>query len=121
VLSDGSGVVEHGTSRSGRWLRARRTRIALIIAAVEAILVAVFHNISQWTVIGIAVVAVALYMFAGRDSRSDAFRQSTWIFAISQLLAVLAALFAFIVFWSAIVLVVVFAVLALFVIVTDRR
>jgi hypothetical protein len=116
-----AGVVEHGTSRYGRWLRARRLRIALWIAAVEAILVAVFHDVSRWTVIGLAVVAVGIYVAAGRDSRHDTVRQTTWIFATSQLLAVIAAIVAFIVFWTAIILVVVFALLALFFVFTDRR
>jgi len=116
-----SGVIEHGTSRSGRWLRARRFRIALIIAAAEAIIVAVFHDVSRWTVIGIAVLAVVLYVFAGRDSKHDTFRQATWIFAVSQLLAVVAAVFAFVVFWAALLAVGVFAIVALIVIFSDRK
>ena len=114
-------VIDHGTSRSGRWLRARRTRFALWIAVLEAIIVAVAHDVSRWTVIVLAIVSVALYMFAGRESRSDAFRQVTWILAVSQLLAVLAAIFAFIVFWAAIIAVVIFAAVALFFVFTDRR
>jgi cytochrome b561 len=115
------GVVEHGTSRAGRWLRARRNRIALSIAAVEAIIVAVFHDVSRWTVIGLAVVAVAVYIAAGRESRHDTLRQTSWIFATSQLLAVVAAILAFIVFWTAIVFVVIFALVALFFVFSDRR
>jgi cytochrome b561 len=114
-------AIEHGTSRTGRWLRARRVRIALIIAAVEAIIVAFFHDVSRWTVIAVAIVATVLYWYAGRNSRSDGFRQVTWILAVSQLLAVLAALLAFIVFWTAIILVAIFAVVALFFVFTDRR
>jgi hypothetical protein len=113
-------MIEHGTSRTGRWLRTRRTRFALTIAAVEAIVVAVFHDASRWTVIGLAIVALAIYVAAGRTSRSDAFRQITWIFAASQLLAVIAAILAIIVFWMAIVAVVVFALIALFFIFSDR-
>ena len=37
--------MEHGTSRTERWLRARRVRIALWIAVIEGILVVV-HVIS---------------------------------------------------------------------------
>ncbi len=116
-----SGVVQHGSSRTGRWLRARRTRIALWIAAVEAIIVAVFHDVSRWTVIGIAVIAVATWLLAGRGSRHDTFRQGSWIFAVSQLLAVIAAIFAFVFFWIAIVLMAVFAVIAVFFVFADRR
>ena len=108
-------------SRTGRWLRERRTRIALWIAAVEAILVAIFHDVSRFTVFGLAIVAVLTYLYGGRRTRSDTFRQTSWIFAISQLLAALAAIFAFIVFWSAIVLMAIFAIGALFYVFTDRR
>jgi cytochrome b561 len=108
-------------SRTGRWLHERRTRIALWVAAIEAILVAVFHDVSRFTVIALAIVAVVTYFYAGRRTRSDTFHQTSWIFAISQLLAALAAIFAFIVFWSAIILVAIFAVVALFYVFTDRR
>jgi hypothetical protein len=120
-LLGNASVVEHGTSRSGRWLRARRTRIALWIAVAEAVVVAVFHGASRWTIIGLATVAVGVYVAAGRDSRHDTIRQVSWIFAASQLLAVLAAIFAFVVFWTAIVFVVLFALVALFFVFTDRR
>jgi hypothetical protein len=121
VLGEGSHAIEHGTSRSGRWLRARRTRFALWVAAAEAIVVAVSPDVSKWTVFVLAILAVALYLFAGRASSSDAFRQGSWIFAVSQLLAALAAILAFILFWTAIIAVIVFALVALFIVFTDRR
>jgi len=121
MVSESPQVIEHGTSRSGRWLHARRTRIALWTAAVEAIMVAVFHDVSRFTVVGLALVAVLLYWFGGRESRSDTFHQASWIFAVSQLLAVIAAILAFIVFWTAIIAVCIFALVALFFVFTDRR
>lgn len=120
MLSDSHSVVAT-PSRSGRWLRERRTRIALWIAAIEAILVAIFHDVSRFSVFALAIVAVLTYFYAGRRTRSDTFHQTSWIFAISQLLAALAAIFAFIVFWSAIVLMAIFAIGALFYVFTDRR
>jgi hypothetical protein len=121
MVSETSHVVEHGTSKSGRWLRARRFRIALVVAAFEAILVAVFNDASRWTVVGIAVAAVLLYWYTGRNSRSDTYRQVTWIVAVSQLAAVLAVVLAVLLLWTAILAAVVFAGIALFIIVTDRR
>jgi hypothetical protein len=118
---DSSHAIEQGSSRPGRWLRARRTRISLWIAAAEAIVVAVFHDVSRITVIVLAAVAVALYWYGGRRTRSDTFHQTSWIFAVSQLLAVVAAILAFIVFWTAIVFVCIFALIALFFVFTDRR
>jgi hypothetical protein len=108
-------------SRTGRWLHERRVRIALWTAAIEAILVAIFHDVSRFTVFALAIAAVIAYFYAGRGTRSDTLHQSTWILAVSQLLAALAAIFAFIVFWSAIVLMAIFAIVALFYVFTDRR
>jgi hypothetical protein len=121
MLSGSAAAIEHGTSRTGRWLRVRRNRFALVIALVEAVVVVLFHDVSRWTVIGLGIVAFALYWFAGRASRSDTFRQVSWIFAASQLLAVLAAILAFILFWTAILAACVFAAIALFFVFTDRR
>jgi hypothetical protein len=121
MLTDTPHVIEHGTSRLGRWLRGRRNRIALSIALVESIIVVVFHDVSRFTVIGLGALAFILYWFAGRTSRSDAFRQASWIFAASQLLAVLAAVLAFILLWTAILAACVFAAIALFFVLSDRR
>lgn len=120
MLSESHNAISE-PSRAGRWLRERRTRIALWIAAIEAVLVAIFHDVSRFTVFALAIVAVLTYVYAGRKTRSDAFHQTSWIFAISQLLAALAAVFAFIIFWSAIIFVAIFAVIALFYVFTDRR
>ena len=118
---DSSHAIERGSSRSGRWLRDRRTRISLWIAAIEAILVAVFHSVSWIPVAILAISAVAVYWYSGRNTRSDTFHQASWIFAVSQLLAVVAAILAFVVFWTAIVFVCLFALVALFFVFTDRR
>jgi len=120
-VMDSSHAIEHGTSKTGRWLRSRRIRIALWIAAAEAIVVAVFHDVSRFTVIAVAAVSVLVYWYGGRKTRSDTFHQGSWIFAVSQLLAVVAAILAFVVFWTAIVFVCIFALVALFFVFTDRR
>jgi hypothetical protein len=121
MVSGSATAIEHGTSRTGRWLRARRNRFALTIALVESIVVVIFHDVSRWTVIALGIVAFAIYWFAGRASQSDTFRQTSWILAASQLLAVLAAVLAFILLWTAILAAVVFAAIALFFVFTDRR
>jgi hypothetical protein len=82
-MSEGQ-VIEHGSTPSSNWLRGRRTRITLWIAAVEGLLV-LLHVIQWWEVLVLAVVAGSLWCFAGRSSRSHVFRQATWIFFASQL------------------------------------
>jgi hypothetical protein len=121
VTELGARPIEHGSSRAGRWLHERRFRIALWTAAIEALAVAIHPGVTKWTVIALAVAAVTLYVFAGRDSRSDTLHHLSWIAAVSQTLAVLAALLAFILFWTALVLVVIFAAVALLILFTDRK
>jgi hypothetical protein len=84
----GGEIVEHESSRPGRWLQERRVRIALWIAVVEGLLVAV-HVINRWVAIIIAAAAVLVYFFAGRESRSHVARQVSWILATSQAAVVL--------------------------------
>src|SRR5919202_4358417 len=106
-------VIEHGGSRGGRWLRERRWRFALWIAALEGIVVAVAPHITRWTVIAIAAVALAFYVLVGRELKSDLARHAAWVVAASQLLAVLVAIFAFVLFWLAIAAIAIFPAVAL--------
>src|ERR1051325_7703634 len=120
MLSESSPAIEHGTSRPGRWLEAHRIRIAAWIAAAEALIVLFSHDVTKWTVIVLAVVGVVAW-FGGRDSGSHLVRQVLWIFAASQLLAVIAVILAWIVKWAIILAIVAFAVLGLVYLFTDRR
>lgn len=81
----GTTAIEHGSSRSGRWLRERRVRLTLWIAAVEGLLY-LFHALHWWAAVSVAVIAVGLWWFVGRSSRSDVVRNVLWVFAASQLL-----------------------------------
>jgi hypothetical protein len=105
-------VVEHGTTRAGRWLRARAYRIALWIAVVEGLLV-VLHAISWWAAIAVAIVFVAFHFSVGHRLRFDAARQASWIAAVSQALVALVPLLVFVVGTLALVAVGILAVLAL--------
>jgi hypothetical protein len=113
-------TIEPGSSRSGRWLEARRTRIALWIAVLEALIVLFSHDVTKWTVIALAVVALVLWAL-GRNSRSQTLRELLWIFAASQLTAALASILGFIVKWALITAIVVGAVLGLIYLFLDRR
>ena len=115
-----SGTIEHRSSRTGRWLRARRIRIALWIAVLEGIVVALAHDVSRWTVIAIAIPLLALYIVWGRNARSDTVRQLGWIAGASQALAVVVVIMAFILSWLALVLAGVFAAVALLFLFSDR-
>ncbi len=112
-------VLDHGSSRSGRWLRQRRIKIAFWIAVVEGILVA-FKFVSWWVAIPIAAVSIAFYLYAGRDLRSDAGRQIAWIAAASQALVALVPVLVVVVGTLAVIFVAVLAVVALVVLFTER-
>jgi hypothetical protein len=120
VLSDSPHAVDRGSSRAGIWLHERRTRLALWIAAAESLVVLFSHDLTKWTVIALGVIAVLTYL-GGRESRSQIVRQILWIFAASQLLAVIGVILAWIVKWAVIMAVVIFAVLGLVYLFVDRR
>ncbi|HYT52863.1 MAG TPA: hypothetical protein VEL10_11730 [Gaiellaceae bacterium] len=109
----GSGpALEHGSSRTGRWLRARRIRIAFWIAVAEGILI-VFHAISWWVAVGIALLVVVGWFSLAHRLRSDTARQAGWIAAVSQALVALVPVFVLIVGTLALILVGILAVVAL--------
>jgi hypothetical protein len=113
-------VIEHQSSRTGRWLRARRVRISLWIAVVEGLVVAFEKDFSRWTVIVVALPLLALYLLWGRNATSDTLRQISWIAAASQALAVVVVVLSFIIAWLALVIAGIFAAIALLFLLVDR-
>jgi hypothetical protein len=120
VLSDSPHAIEHGSSRAGRWLEQRRYRLSFWIAGLESLVVLFSHDVTKWTVIVLAIVGVIAWL-GGRDTRSHVVREVLWIFAASQLLAVVAVILAWIVKWAIILAIVVFAVVGLGYLFLDRR
>ena len=113
-------LIEHGTSRTGRWLRERRLRIALWIAVVEGILI-VFHAISVPIAIVIGIAVIVLYFTVGDRLTFDIAGQIAWIAAVSQVLVMLVPIFL-IVLWSiALLVVAILAVVALVLLFSRRR
>jgi len=110
-LGSGS-VIEHGSSRTGRWLRGRRIRIAFWIAAIDGLLVVV-HAISWWAAIAIAILVVVSWFSFGHRLRSDTARQVGWIAAVSQSLVALVPILVIIVGTLALIVVGLLAVVAL--------
>lgn len=114
-------MIEAGTTRMGRWLRARRLRLALWVAVIEGLLVALTPDLTRWTVLVIAAIVLAFYIVAGRSMSWDVARQLSWIAAASQALAILVVILAFVVWVSAIVLVAIFAIIALVYLFSDYK
>jgi hypothetical protein len=116
----GGGAIEHGTTKTGRWLQARRFRIVLWIAVIEGIIVAVSPNLTKWTVIAIAIPILALYVFWGRSASSHTVRQIAWIGGASQALAVVVVILGVLLSWLPLVLAAIFAAIALFFLFSER-
>jgi hypothetical protein len=118
VLEESSSPpAQHGP---GGWLRARRHRLALWIAAGEGVIVAVSADLTKWTVVALAAVSALAWWF-GRNSRSHGMRQGLWIFVVSQLIAVVLVLFAVFFKWLLILGLIACAVIALAFLWFDRR
>ena len=113
-------IVEHGTSAAGRWLRMWRLRLALAVAIAEAVLV-VAGVVPRLVALAVAVGAIAFYLSAGRNLRSDAARQASWIAAASQALVALVPVLVIVVGGLALVAVAILAVVALVILFSDRR
>ena len=113
-------VIEHGSNRVGRWLRENRLAFAIVVALVEGILV-LLGEIPWWSVVLVAIVAVALYVWGGRKAGREEVREVSWIFAVSQVAVVLVPALAFGVVVFAVIALVLAAVVALVVLLRDRR
>jgi len=106
-------ALEHGSSRSGRWLREHRLRVTLWIAAIEGLLYLV-HVLHWWEAVVLAAIGVGIWWTGGRNSRLDFFRQASWVFAASQLLVLCVPIAWQIFKWIAIGVVSILAVIGLF-------
>lgn len=115
-----SSVLEHRESRLGRWFRARRLRLALLIGAVETLVIGVTDATWRWALV-IAAAVFLFYWFVGRKTKYDSVHQISWTAAASQLMPVLVPVIAAIVGFFVIVAVVILAVAMIALLYLDRR
>jgi uncharacterized membrane protein YphA (DoxX/SURF4 family) len=116
-----SRALEHGTSRSGRWLRLRRLPLALWIAVAEGILL-IAGAVPRAPALALAAVLIAAHLFVGRRASSYALRQASWIAATSQALVLLIPVLLLLVLGAvALSVVAILALLALVVLLASRR
>jgi hypothetical protein len=107
-------------SENGRWLYARRLKIALAIAVVEGIFVAFSSSFSHWTVIIISIPIIAFHIFAGRTLDSDVGRQLSWIAAASQTFTVIICVIAELIGKTSLIAVGIFAAMAVILLVGEK-
>ena len=113
-------ALEHGGTRSSRWLRRYRTRIAFWVAVIEGILL-VFGAISRWGALLVAVLIIVGYFAFAVRFRSLLARDIAWIAAVSQALVALVPVLVIVVGTVALVAVGILAIVALVVLFGDRR
>ncbi len=120
MLERGTLVIEHGTSRTERWLRERRLRVALWIAVTEGILI-VLGVISVPIAVVVALAVLVLYFSVGSRLASGTASQIGWIAAVSQALVMLIPVLLIIVGTVALIIVGMLAVVALVLLFSRRR
>ena len=113
-------VLEHGTSRSGRWLRENRVRLAIAIAIAEGLLVA-FGVIDGLLALLVALLLLLFYFAYGRKLRWDWAREASWVAATSQAFVALVPVLVIVIGTLALIGVAVIAVVALVLLFADRR
>jgi hypothetical protein len=101
-------------------LRENRLKVALGIAIAECLFVALEEDFSRVTVIVIAIPVVLFWLLAGRTLDSELGREISWIAAMSQALAVVAAIIAILVPAIALVLAGILAAAAVYLLYHER-
>lgn len=113
-----------GSRRPTGWLHRHRFRIVLWVAVIEGIVVAVTHGLHIATIIVLGVTAFAclmLHRFMENRTHSPFLHQLTWLLAASQLGATILVAAGLILFNALIILLVIFALVALGLLLLDHR
>ena len=109
--------------RTTTWLHQRRYQIVLWVAVVEGIIAGVTHGLHVWTIVILGVFAFAslmLYGLARDKTRSPFLQQIAWLLAASQLGATIVVAAGYILLGALIVLIVIFALVALGLLLLER-
>ena len=113
-------VLEHGTTRTGRWLHRNRTTIAVGIAVAEAVLL-VLGAIHRPAALAVALLVIVGYFWLARRLQSPLLRDVAWIAAVSQAFVALVPVLLFVVTAVAVVAIAIVAIVALVVLFSRRR
>jgi hypothetical protein len=118
-----SHAVERPEKQDG-WFHRHRFRIVLWIAVAEGLVAWATHGLHIGTIIVLGVIAVAclmLYRYTTERTSSAFLHQATWLLAASQLGATILVAAGYILIGALIVLLVIFALVALGLLLLDRR
>ena len=126
MVSDGSQVIE-GTPQEpeqGSWFHRHRVRIVIWVAVIEGLAIWATHGLHITTIIVCGVIAFAflmLYRFTSDRTQSTLLRDITWFLAASQLGATVLVAAGVILIPALVILVVIFALVALGLLLLDRK
>ena len=123
MLTGSSQAVEGSRGPTG-WLHRHRFRIVLWVAVAEGIVVWATHGFHIATIIVLAAIAFAclmLYRFTTERTQSSFLHQLVWLLAASQLGATILVAAGYILIGALIVLLVIFALVALGLLLLDHR
>jgi hypothetical protein len=105
-------------------LHRHRYRIVLWVAVIEALLAWATHGLHVWTIVVLGLIACAsllLYNTTRERTSSPLLHQLAWLLAASQLGATIAVAAGYIVWGALVVIIVIFALIALGLLLLERR
>lgn len=113
-----------GSEKQAGWFHRHRFRVVLWVAVVEGLIAWATHGLHIGTIIVLGVIAVAcllLYRYTAERTKSPILHEVTWFLAASQLGATILVAAGVILLNALIILLVIFALVALGLLLLDRR
>lgn len=126
MVSDGSHAIEGSPEQPEQrgWYHRHRFRIVIWIAVLEGIFIWLSHGLHITTIFVVGVIALAffmLYRFTRERTQSSLLNEVTWFLAASQLGATILVLAGKVLIGAFYILLVIFALVALGLLLLDRR
>jgi hypothetical protein len=125
MVGDTSQVIEGTSGKPEKsWYHRHRVRIVIWIAVLEGIFIWLTHGLHVTTILVVGVIALAffmLYRFTKERTESSLLNEVTWFLAASQLGATILVLAGKVLIGAFFILLVIFALVALGLLLLDRR
>ena len=121
--SDGAHAIEGSRGPTG-WLHRQRFRVVLWTAVIEGVAIWVTHGLHVTTIVVLGAIAagcLVLYRVAQERTRSPLLHQLLWLLAASQLGATVLVAAGYVLLGALVVLLVIFALVALGLLLLERR
>lgn len=125
MVGDTSQVIEGTPGKPEKsWYHRHRTRIVIWVAVIEGLFIWLTHGLHVTTILVVGVIALAfflLYRFTRERTESSILNEVTWFLAASQLGATILVLAGKVLIGAFFILLVIFALIALGLLLLDRR